>query len=220
MLPGVIEFATLAGLTHREAAGRLLAAGWDVCGVGDWAVVWRAPDGSRVARVCAFEPAYEVFVALCRNLNGHPMLPRVDFDAPLHGGGRLTVMEFLLPAEADEAKRVVERWDAALPDDPVTAVRREAERLDAEARAAVPFWGGLDRNPGNVMRRAAGDPVLVDLFFAEGLEIYKVLMEDPAAIAAAFPPERRIHIGEIAAVARYSSPDEITALRAAADSIR
>jgi hypothetical protein len=215
----MVDFEEIRGATHREAAGRLLAAGWDVCGVGDWAVVWRSPDGSRVARVCAFEPAYGVFTDLCRNLNGHPMLPRIDFDAPLHGGGRLTVMEFLLPAEADAAQRVVERWDAASPDDPVTAVRREAERLDAEARAAVPFWGGLDRKPGHVMRRAAGDPVLVDLFYAEGLAIYKVLLEDPAAIAAAFPPERRVHIGEIAAIARYSSSDEITELRAAAASI-
>lgn len=113
MLPGMVDFEECHGLTHREAAGRLLAAGWDVCGVGDWAVVWRSPDGSRVARVCAFEPAYEVFVRLCRNLNGHPMLPRIDVDFALAGGGRLTVMEFLLPADGEDAKRVVARWDEA-----------------------------------------------------------------------------------------------------------
>lgn len=220
MLPGMVDFEEFHGLTHREAAGRLLAAGWDVCGVGDWAVVWRSPDGSRVARVCAFEPAYEVFVRLCRNLNGHPMLPRIDVDFALAGGGRLTVMEFLLPADGEDAKRVVARWDEAPAGDPVTAVRREAERLDAEAAEAVPFWGGLDRNPGNVMRRASGELVLVDLFFAQGLEIYRVLLEDPAKVAEAFAPEQRVHIGEIAAVARYSDPAAITALRAAVDSIR
>lgn len=219
MLPVMVNLEELRGATHREAAGRLLAAGWDVCGVGDWAVVWRSPDGARVARVCAFEPAYGVFVRLCRTLADHPMLPRIDFDAALPGGGRLTVMEFLLPAAGPDAERIVARWDAALPTDPVTAVRLEAERLDAEARAEVPFWGGLDRNPGNVMRRASGDLVLLDLFYAAGLEIYKVLLQDPAAIAAAFPPEQRIHIGEIAAVARYSDPEEITALRAAVASI-
>ena len=220
MLPGMVDFEDFHGATHREAAGRLLAAGWDVCGIGDWAVVWRSPDGSRVARVCAFEPAYEVFVRLCRDLTGHPMLPRVDFDAALPGGGRLTVMEFLLPAEGGDAKEVIARWDAALPEDPVTAVRRAAERLNAAAAEAVPFWGGLDRNPGNVMRRASGDPVLVDLFYADGLVMYKLLLEDPAKIAEAFAPEQRVHIGEIAAVARYSDPEEITVLRAAVDSIR
>lgn len=216
----MVDFEGCRGSTHREVAGRLLAAGWDVCGVGDWAVVWRSPDGARVARVCAFEPAYGIFVRLCRNLDGHPMLPRIEFDAALSGGGRLTVMEFLLPADGDEAKRVIARWDEALPDDPVAAVRQEAERLDAEARSTVPYWGGLDRNPHNVMRRTSGDLVLVDLFYAAGLEIYKVLLEDPAAIGAAFPPEQRVHIGEIAAVARYSDPEEITALRAAVASIR
>lgn len=34
--------------------------------------------------------------------------------------------------------------------------REAAERLDAEAATAVPFWGGLDHNPGNVMRNASG----------------------------------------------------------------
>lgn len=220
MLPGMVDFEEWHGLTHREAAGRLLAAGWDVCGVGDWAVVWRSPDGSRVARVCAFEPAYGIFVRLCRNLDGHPMLPRIDVDFALAGGGRLTVMEFLLPAGGEDAKRIIARWDEAPPGDPVTAVRREAELLDAEAAEAVPFWGGLDRNPGNVMRRASGELVLVDLFYADGLEIYRVLLEDPAKVAEAFAPEQRVHIGEIAAVARYSDPEEITALRAAVAAIR
>jgi hypothetical protein len=45
-------------------------------------------------------------------------------------------------------------------------------------------------------------------------------LEDPAEIGAAFPPEQRVHIGEIPAVARHSDPEEITALRAAVDSIR
>lgn len=70
------------------------------------------------------------------------------------------------------------------------------------------------------MRRASGELVLVDLFFAEGLEIYRVLLEDPAKVAEAFAPEQRVHIGEITAVARYSDPAAITALRAAVDSIR
>jgi hypothetical protein len=215
----VNSFETFRDLPHREAAGRLLADRWNVCGIGDWATVWRSPDGTQVARVSPFEPAYEVFVRLCRLLEGHPLLPRIDFDAPLGGGGRLTVLEFLQPVDVAEADAVVERWAAALPDDPIAAVRREAEKLDAEAAATVPFWGGLDHNPGNVMRNASGELKLVDLFYATGLEIYRILLEDPAKIAEAYPSDRREYICDIAALARMSSPDEIAALRTAAESI-
>lgn len=215
----MIDFEELRGLTHREAAGRLLAAGWDVSGTGDWAVVWRSPDGARVARVCAFEPAYGIFVRLCRDLAGHPMLPGIDFDTELSGGGRITVMEFLRPAEAGEAASVKERWETAAADDPIAALRREAERLDAEAAAACSFWGGLDFNPGNVMRREDGDLLLLDLFYANGPEIYRVLLEDPAKIAAAFPAEKRRFLCEIAAIARGSTTRELAELRAAAAAI-
>jgi hypothetical protein len=215
----VSSFEVLRDLPHREATGRLFADGWNVCGLGDWATVWRSPDGELVARVSPFEPAYGVFVELCRSLEGHPLLPRVEFDAPLAGGGRLTVLEFLTPVEPAEAEAVVARWDAAAHDDPITVVRREAERLDAEAARSVPFWGGLDHNPGNVLRNAAGEPKLVDLFYAAGLEIYRVLREDPAKIAEAIPADRRRYICDIAAVARMSDPDELAALRAAAAGI-
>ncbi|MFI9486931.1 hypothetical protein ACIG47_11115 [Promicromonospora sp. NPDC052451] len=212
-------FDDLAGLPHREVAGRLLADGWNVCGLGDWATVWRSPDGALVARVSPFEPAYQVFVALCRTLDGHPLLPHIEFDAPLDGGGRLTVLEFLTPAGSAEADAVVRRWEAALPGDPVTEVRREAERLDAEAARTIPFWGGLDHNPGNVLRTAAGEPKLVDLFYAAGLEIYRVLAENPAEIAEAFPSDQRRYLCDIAALARQAGPGELAALRAAGDSI-
>ncbi|MFD2797025.1 hypothetical protein ACFS27_25940 [Promicromonospora vindobonensis] len=212
-------FETFRHLPHREAAGRLLADGWNVCGLGDWATVWRSPDGTQVARVSPFEPAYEVFVNLCRGLEGHPLLPRIDFDAPLPGGGRLTVMEFLLPVDPAVADGVVERWAAGQPDDPISEVRRRAEQLDAEAATSIPFWGGLDHNPGNVMKNASGEIKLVDLFYAAGLEIYRVLLEDPAKIAEAFAADRRQDLCDIAAVARSSAPDELAALRAAADGI-
>lgn len=129
------------------------------------------------------------------------------------------MLEFLLPVGSAEADGVVERWAAALPDDPITEVRRKAEQLDAEAATSIPFWGGLDHNPGNVMKNASGELKLVDLFYAAGLEIYRVLLEDPAKIAEAFAPDRREYILDIAALARMSSPDEIAALRTAAASI-
>ncbi|WP_166352511.1 hypothetical protein [Phytoactinopolyspora limicola] len=210
---------TLSGLPHREAAGRLLASGWSVCGLGDWATVWRSPDGTQVARISPFEPAYGVFVALCHGLDGNPMLPRIDLDVALGGGGRLTVMEFLLPVSAEEAGAVAQRWTDASPGDPITQVRHEAERLDAEAATSVPFWGGLDHNPNNVMKNVHGEFKLVDLFYAAGLEIYRVLLEDPATIANRFAPHQREYICDIAAISRMSTPEEIARLQSAAASI-
>ncbi|MEU5156855.1 hypothetical protein [Glycomyces sp. NPDC021274] len=205
----------LAELNHREAAGWLLADGWNVCGVGDWATVWRSPDGELAARVSPFEPAYGVFVRLCRALAGNPLLPRIELDAPLEGGGRLTVLEFLVPTDKDRAAEVWRRWDADV-EGPVAAVRAEAEKLSAEAAEAVPYWRGLDRNPSNVMATPAGEPRLVDLFYAEGLEIYTDLLADPAKVLARFPAEQRKYMAEIGAVMRLSQPGEIAAMRSAA----
>ncbi|GAA2131693.1 hypothetical protein [Glycomyces algeriensis] len=207
--------AALAALSHREAAGWLLADGWNVCGAGDWATVWRSPDGELAARVSPFEPAYAVFVRLCRALAGNPLLPRIELDAPLEGGGRLTVMEFLVPTDKDRAAEVWRDWDAET-EGPIAAVRAEAGRLSAEAAEAVPYWGGLDRNPSNVMATPAGEPRLVDLFYAEGLEIYADLLADPAKVFARFPAGQRRYMAEIGAVVRLSSPEEIEAFRKAA----
>ncbi|WP_205323816.1 hypothetical protein [Glycomyces sp. YM15] len=207
--------AALAALNHREAAGWLLADGWNVCGVGDWATVWRSPDGALAARISPFEPAYAVFVRLCRALPGNPLLPRIELDSPLEGGGRITVLEFLTPADADQASAVWKRWDEAAADDPVVAVRREAELLDREAAEAIPHWAGLDRNPRNVMSTPAGELRLVDLFYADGLAIYAGLLEDPAKILAGFPAERRKYMAEIGAVTRMSRPAEIAEIRTA-----
>lgn len=217
MLRGFLsDPAALAELNHREAAGWLLADGWNVCGAGDWATVWRSPDGELAARVSPFEPAYEVFVRLCRALPDSPLLPDIDLDSALEGGGRLTVMEFLAPTEYDRAAAVWKRWDRADPEDPVTAVRIEAERLNAEAAESIPYWGTLDRNPANVMAASDGAPKLVDLFFAQGKQIYAELLENPAAVLAAFPAERRRYMAEIGAVVRLSSPSELTEFRSAA----
>lgn len=210
---------SLRGLPHRKAAGVLLAEGWGVCGVGDWATVWRSPGGGQVTRISPFEPAYGVFVQLCRQLAGHPLLPRIDSDFPLKGGGRLTAMEFLLPVEPEDAVAVVERWEDASPEDPITEVRQEAERLNADAHTVIPFWGGLDLNLGNVMQDTSGNFKLVDLFFAAGLEIYRVLLEEPAKIAEAFRPDQREYICDIAAITRQSTPAEIAELKAAKETI-
>ncbi|TDE94900.1 hypothetical protein EXU48_08930 [Occultella glacieicola] len=207
--------ATLAGHDHRQAHAHLVRAGWSVCGVGDWAVTLRSPDGTLAARVSPFDPAYPVFVDLCRRLEGTAQLPRVEADLPLPGGGQLTIMEFLLPAPADVAERVRASWAAG--DDPeLAAVRRAAEDLDATARREVPWWDGIDLNPGNVMRALDGRIVLVDVFCLDGAALYAALLADPAGFAVRVPADRGRYLTEIAYIARNSIPAEITALRAAA----
>lgn len=212
----MLDLAGAADLSHRVVMARLVADGWGVCGVGDWASAWRSPDGSRVARVCPFEPAYGVFTALCRTLPEHPLLPRIDRDEPLLGGGRLTIMEFLVPCDEAEQAALLQRWDTAAPDDPITEVRRHAEELSAQAASSSPFWGGIDRNPGNVMRRPGGGPVLVDLFYVHGERLYTALLEQPRRVGEAFSQNERRYLAEIGAVMRESSEQELEAIRAAA----
>jgi hypothetical protein len=38
-------------LSHRQVLAELAAVGWVPCGVGDWAVALRSPEGTVVARV-------------------------------------------------------------------------------------------------------------------------------------------------------------------------
>lgn len=201
--------------THREVHTRLITAGWSTCGIGDWATTFRSPDGRQAARVCPFDPAYPVYVELCRRLPGHRLLPDIGLDQALDGGGRVTVMEFLTPADAETAAKVTRDWEAGT--DPALAeVRRAAEALNTEAAAKVPWWDGLDLNAGNIMVSLSGQTKLVDMFCMDGEGMYGTLLSDPAALAARIPAHARRHMTDIAFIARTSTPAEIAALRQAA----
>ncbi|MFC4336975.1 hypothetical protein [Salininema proteolyticum] len=209
------EFEDLEGLSHRDASVRLASAGWNVCGLGDWATVWRSPEGLRAARVSPCEPAYGVFTDLCRALPGNELLPVIDVDVALDGGGRFTAMEFMRPVEAGAAADLKERWERAADGDPVSEVRRAAERLNAEAERSIPYWGGLDLNPGNIMADAAGEPRFVDLFFADGERIFQALMAGPEELEKRIPWGERRYLTEIAHVVRFSPAGEIASFREA-----
>ncbi|CAM3484603.1 hypothetical protein OCAE111667_12175 [Occultella aeris] len=214
-MTSTVELATLlAGQDHRQAHAHLVRNGWNVCGVGDWAVTLRSPDGLLAARVSPFDPAYPVFVDLCRRLPDSAHLPRVESDVALEGGGQLTIMEFLLPAPDGVAEQVRTSWDAR-EDLELDAVRQAAEDLDATARRTVPWWDGLDTNPGNIMQALDGRTVLVDVFCMDGAALYAALLADPTGFAERIPAERRQHLNEIAFIARSSTPAEIADLRAA-----
>ena len=86
-------------LSHRQALAELASGGWVPCGVGDWAVALRSPEGSLAARVCPFDPAYWAFVDLCRECAGNRWLPRIELAAGLEGGGSVVFLEFRPPAD-------------------------------------------------------------------------------------------------------------------------
>ena len=72
----------------------------------------RSPEGSLVARVCPFDPAYWAFVDLCRECAGNRWLPRVELAADLEGGGSVVFLEFVAPVDHPVVKQFAEQWQA------------------------------------------------------------------------------------------------------------
>ncbi|MEU4226301.1 hypothetical protein AB0F17_18545 [Nonomuraea sp. NPDC026600] len=200
-------------MTHREATAELVLAGWTPCGVGDWAIGLRSPDGLWAARVCPFDPAYAAFLELCRRRRGNPYLPRVAFDSPLDGGGTLAVLEFLAPLETARAEEVARQWRAGDGDVALAEVRQAAAAVDAEFRARTPWWDGIDLNPGNLRQALDGRVAVIDVFCMDGASVYAQILQDPGVVRAKLPGSR--HILDIPYIARESTPEEIQALRAA-----
>ncbi|MEU8270780.1 hypothetical protein AB0B89_26940 [Sphaerisporangium sp. NPDC049002] len=200
-------------MTHREVTAKLVMAGWTPCGVGDWAVGLRSPDGLWVARVCPFDPAYAAFLELCRRRPGNPYLPRVAFNTALDGGGSLAVLEFLAPLEAARAEEVARQWRAGAGDEAVAEVRQAAAAVDAEFRARTPWWDGIDLNVGNLRQALDGRVAFIDVFCMDGASLYAQVLRDAGVVRARLPGSR--HILDIPYIARESTPEEIRALRAA-----
>ena len=84
-------------LSHRQVLAELATEGWVPCGVGDWAVALRSPEGTLAARVCLFDPAYWAFVDLCRECAGNRWLPGIELAAGLEGGGSSSSWSSSLP---------------------------------------------------------------------------------------------------------------------------
>jgi hypothetical protein len=196
----------------------LIGSGWVPCGVGDWAVGLRSPDGAWVARVCPFDPAYAAFVDLCAQCAGNPWLPHIALATDLEGGGSLVVLEYLAPADPERAARVADRWrsDASdTADADFTEMRRSARQIDAEYRARTPWWDGFDLGSAHIRRAADGRLVLIDVFCMDGASLYGQILEDVTEVHRRLPRERMRYALEIPYIARESSAAEITALQQA-----
>jgi hypothetical protein len=201
-----------ASLSHRQVLAELARAGWVPCGVGDWAVALRSPEGTIVARVCPFDPAYWAFVDLCRECVGNRWLPRIDLAAGLEGGGSVVFLEYVAPVGHPVVKDFAEQWRARADDAEFQAVRRAAERIDAEYRTSTPWWGRCDLDDEHIFR-AAGRPVLLDVFCMAGSDLYQAILDDVAAVHRRIPRERMRYALDIPYIARENSAAEILALR-------
>ena len=202
-------------LSHRQVLAELATQGWVPCGVGDWAVALRSPEGTVVARVCPFDPAYRAFVDLCRECAGNRWLPRIELAAGLEGGGSVVFLEFVAPVDHPVHGQFAEQWRARAGDAEFEEVRRAAQMIDAEYRESTPWWGRCDLDDAHIFRAADGRPVLIDVFCMAGTDLYRAILEDVAEVHRRIPRERMRYALDIPYIARENSAAEILALRKA-----
>lgn len=206
------------GQHHREARARLEEAGWRWLARGDWAQVYASPDGERVARVAAFDPAWALHLACCL---AHPEIscfPRIDWHCPLGPAGQLVVMERLWPADPERAVALCcqlgetkclgrepddAEWlafaDARLRSPELRRVFDLLRATAAEGARRLACFGGLDLRPDNVLQDASGRLVLIDPYFVAGLRLVPAILEDVRAVARHYSPSELRGFLEIAA---------------------
>jgi hypothetical protein len=209
-----IPSLTWESLSHRQVLAELAIQGWVPCGVGDWAVALRSPEGTVVARICPFDPAYWAFVDLCRACAGNRWLPRIELAAGLEGGGSVVFLEFVAPVDHPVTGRFAEQWRARAGDAEFAEVRRAAQLIDAEYRTSTPWWGRCDLDDAHIFR-AAGRPVLLDVFCMAGTDLYSAILEDVTEVHRRIPREQMRYALDIPYIARENSATEILALRKA-----
>jgi hypothetical protein len=137
-------------LSHRQVLAELATVGWVPCGVGDWAVALRSPEGSLVARVCPFDPAYWAFVDLCRECAGNRWLPGIELAADLDGGGSVVFLEYVAPVGHPVVKQFAEQWRARASDPEFQELRRAAQRSEPASARQPTEMNSVTLSPGSV----------------------------------------------------------------------
>lgn len=191
------------GADHADAQSALLEAGWTRCGAGDWAVALSSPDGRLAARISPFDPAGAYNAAFYREAARTGQVPTLFSHRKLAGGGDLQVLELLesVPeAEAVAFARTIQESDGGL----LEVALRIHERL----RGEQPWPGPLDFNPTNVMRRADGRLVMMDVFALDGPQLYGTAATDPDLVVARIPESERRYIAEIPLATTGGREDE------------
>jgi hypothetical protein len=187
---------------HRQVRALLEAADWKWLGRGDWSQVYASPDGTQVARVVPFDPAYALHVRTCVANPGVVHFQRIDWHCDLMPAGQIVVMERLWPADEAKASHLCCRLGStkhlALEVQPRESEAWEAERraepqlqrlfdllhaTAAEGERTLGWFGGLDVRPDNVMQDASGQLKLVDPYFVAGPLLIPAMLEDIDAVA-------------------------------------
>jgi len=183
------------GSDHRDVERALLQQGWSPCGAGDWAIALRSPDGTAAARVSPFDPTGPYSVALYLQAARTRQVPALFAHRRLAGGGDLQVMEWLEAVPQDEAIAFHRAIAESTPE--VSALADIVRRIHEQARRELPWCGPLDHNPANVMRAADGRLVVIDLFYADGPNLYATAETDPDLVVALIPETERRFMTEI-----------------------
>lgn len=198
---------------HRAVEATLVAAGWTPGGAGDWAVALRSPDGEAAARISPFDPTGPYAAALYREAAHTRQVPRLFAHRRLAGGGDLQVMEWLNPVGEDEARAFLQSLKESAPEH--AALAEVVRRVHERARRELPWCGPLDTNPTNVMRTAAGALVAIDLFYADGPNLYATAAGNPDLVVARIPESERRYMTEIPLAGSGGwEPDGQAAIRA------
>jgi hypothetical protein len=130
-------------------------------------------------------------------------------------GSRINPVRRPVPCRYDAAvpghpvvKQSAEHWRARAGDPEFQEVRRAAQRIDAEYRKSTPWWGRCDLDDAHIFR-AAGRPVLIDVFCMAGTDLYRAILEDVAEVHRRMPRERMRYALDIPYIARENSTAEI-----------
>lgn len=92
-------------------------------------------------------------------------------------------------------------------------MKTAALAIDAEYRARVPWWDGIDMNPGNIRLSADGGLRLIDIFCMDGAALYAQVLTDAAVVRDRLPETEGGHLLEIPYLARETGSPELHALR-------
>lgn len=174
----------LAGLTYADACLQLEENGYERIAEGDWAYVYTSPDTSRVIRITPYDPAYLLFVYTCWSRR-HANLPVHSALIRLVGSGYAVEMPRYMPGDETLRAGFIAALQAAMNAEErsseLAALAQTLRRGLDLGQQTVPYFGGIDWNPDNVM--LDGDtPKFVDGFMQNGSAIAKD-MDHGAALA-------------------------------------
>jgi hypothetical protein len=213
-----------------EARAQLAAVGWAEIAQGDWSWVHASPEGEVAVRVTPWDAAYRLHAEHCLRHAGHPHLPLVHAIAPLKHDGYAVFMQRLYPCPTPRAAafcaalgfpRDTGIEDGEGPPDAnmvaAFAVQCDVRSLrtvldDLFARAStLPFFGGADIRPGNLMQDAAGVIKVIDPVYVAGRRIHAAIV---AGECAALEPVGRTNLAAFLTIPVFAPGPETDALRA------